>query len=100
MGRVDPDDDSLHRYVVWHFKFDDARNERRNVVVAAFDDEAEFFAELGARKTALTELKRLGHAEPQELLGGYIWPVGYAEQQRQRDRGRGRVTGRGRTRKR
>src|SRR5271166_5524637 len=38
VGMVDPDDDSICRWVVSHFRYDPARNERRNVVVAAFDN--------------------------------------------------------------
>ena len=89
VGTVDPNDDSSHRYVVWHFRFDPSRNERRNVVVAAFDTQEEFFADLGARQVELAELKRHGLAEMQELLGGYVKPVGYAKMHSQRDRGRG-----------
>jgi len=43
---VDPSDDSKTRYIVFHYRFDAARRERRNVQVAAFDDEAEFLAEM------------------------------------------------------
>ena len=42
MARVDVDDDNIRRFVVRHFRFDPERHERRNVVVAAFDNEDEF----------------------------------------------------------
>ena len=99
MGAVDPDDDSIHRYIVLHYRFDPSRNERRNVAVAAFDTQAEFFAELAARQIELTDLKSHGRAEPQELLSGAVKPAGYAEEQSKRDRGHGRARG-GRVRKR
>lgn len=42
MARVDVDDDNIRRFVVQHCRFDPERHERRNVVVAAFDNEDEF----------------------------------------------------------
>lgn len=37
MALVDSDDDTLDRFVVWHYGYDAVRHERRNVVVTAFD---------------------------------------------------------------
>jgi hypothetical protein len=37
VARVDPDDDHLRRYVVYHFRYGPERHKRRHVVVAAFD---------------------------------------------------------------
>ena len=34
---VDPDDDTLERFVVWHYGCDTVRHERRNAVAIAFD---------------------------------------------------------------
>ena len=45
---VDPNDDSVWRWVVQHYRFDPERNQRRRVVVAAYDNEAEFDAALTA----------------------------------------------------
>ncbi len=44
MAEVDVEDDSIRRYVLWHYRYDPQRHERRNVVVAAFDDEREFLS--------------------------------------------------------
>jgi hypothetical protein len=38
MARVDPDNDAIRRYVVYHYRYDSERHERRNVAVAAFDN--------------------------------------------------------------
>jgi hypothetical protein len=38
MSVIDPKNDSTARWVVHHYRWDPERNERRNVVVAAFDD--------------------------------------------------------------
>jgi hypothetical protein len=51
VARVDPDDDSIHRWVVWHYRYDSYRSERRNVVVAAFDNPGEFFADIAERSS-------------------------------------------------
>jgi hypothetical protein len=41
---VDPDDDSIRRYVVSSYRYDPDRHERRHVIVAAFDTKREFKA--------------------------------------------------------
>ena len=38
---MDPDDDSIERFTVRHYRYDPQRRERRHVVVAAFDNEQE-----------------------------------------------------------
>lgn len=72
MGEVDPRDDSKNRYIVMHFRFDPARRERRNVELAAFDNEAEFLAEHHRRALQLEHDKVLGIAEPQEHIHGVV----------------------------
>jgi hypothetical protein len=42
LGRVEPEDNSIRRYIVHHHRYDPARRERRHVVAAAFDNEPEF----------------------------------------------------------
>lgn len=54
MSEVDPADDTIARWVIHHYRYDEVRHERRNVTVAAFDNEAEFLAEV----TRLAELIR------------------------------------------
>lgn len=46
MAQVDPDDDSIQRFIVRHYRYDPERRERRHVVVAAFDNEPEFQARM------------------------------------------------------
>lgn len=78
MAAVDPDDDSITRWVLWHFRYDPARRERRNVVVAAYDNEAEFKAHLASLHDSLVLAKAEGTAELTERLGGVIKPAGYS----------------------
>jgi len=42
MSEVDANDDTVDRWIVWWYRYDHTRHERRNTVVAAFDNEAEF----------------------------------------------------------
>lgn len=46
MGQVDPDDDAIRRGWIYHYRFDPARNDRRNVVAAVYDNVVEFEVEL------------------------------------------------------
>jgi hypothetical protein len=41
MAQVDPEDDSIQRFIVRHYRYDPDRHERRHVVVAAFDNAQE-----------------------------------------------------------
>lgn len=62
VGRVDPDDDSLRRYIVRHYRYDPVRRERRHVVVAAFGSRWEFWACLDAISEEIR--RRYGGAGP------------------------------------
>lgn len=53
---VDPDDDSVWRWVLQHYRLDPQRKQRRNVIVAAYDNAAEFDAALGLRPESWTRL--------------------------------------------
>jgi hypothetical protein len=48
VATVDVEDDSIRRFVVRHYRYDPERRERRHVVVAAFDNEAESDAQMAA----------------------------------------------------
>ena len=82
---VDPNDDSVWRWVVQHYRFDPERNQRRRVVVAAYDNEAEFDAALTAYIRLISAGIDGGDRDPREHVGGVIWHPGYhAEQARGR----------------
>ena len=82
MARVDSTDDGLHRWVLWHFRYDAARRERRNVEVAAFDNEAEFMSEFRRLHAELTLRKQLGEAEAVENVSGVHKEPGHDDRQR------------------
>lgn len=83
VARVDPDDDSIYRWVVWHYRYDSDRNERRNVVVAAFDNAGEFHTDIEARAVQLRARKQRGEdVHPCEHISGQMYGPGYRRLQR------------------
>jgi hypothetical protein len=83
VARVDPDDDSIHRWVVWHYRYDSYRSERRNVVVAAFDNPGEFFADIAERSSQLRRRRERGEGiHPAERISGAMYEPGYRRVQR------------------
>jgi hypothetical protein len=78
MAFVDPDDDDIERWVVWHFRYDPAHGQRRNVVVAAFDNIDEFHAEITERAAQLAVRKDSDDAvDRRERIGGHYYERGY-----------------------
>ncbi|OSC38453.1 hypothetical protein [Mycobacterium decipiens] len=78
MARVDPDDDSIQRWVVYHYRYDPDRSERRNVAVAAFDDPHEFHAELETRSAQLRAREEsASDVDAAEHISGQIHQPGY-----------------------
>ena len=77
MSAVDPDDDSVARWVVQHYRYDSTRNERRNVVVAAFDNQEEFDRELAKRSAELRLEQAAGARGAHEQISGVTLPAGY-----------------------
>ena len=77
MGAVDPENDDVARWVVHHYRYDSARNERRNVVVAAFDNAKEFDLEIVRRAAELRLEQAAGTRNAGEQISGIALPVGY-----------------------
>lgn len=79
MARVDPEDDSIKRFVVRHYRYDPQRRERRHVIVAAFDNEREFqaciqdvHAEIRRRREAGESVDSSEHASGSVHEPGYL----------------------------
>lgn len=82
MGRVDPDDDTILRFVLRHYRFDSERHERRHVVVAAFDNEDEFLAEAKALGAEVRSQKERGVGDQREWVSGVVLEPGAEERRR------------------
>jgi hypothetical protein len=80
---VDPDDDTIARWVVRHYRYDADRRERRHVVVAAFDNPDEFHAEISARAAQLRARRERGDdVDRLEHITGHTYEPGYRRRQR------------------
>jgi hypothetical protein len=77
---VEPDDDDVQRYIVYHYRYDDERHERRNVVVAAYDNESEFLARIDALNDELRARAARGEGDPRETVSGAVLGPGYRRQ--------------------
>ncbi|MDT5000468.1 MAG: hypothetical protein QOK12_2573 [Mycobacterium sp.] len=83
VAEVDPDDDTIARWVVAHYRYDAERRERRHVVVAAFDNPDEFHADIDARAEQLRARRESGEdVDRLERITGRIYAAGYRRQQR------------------
>jgi hypothetical protein len=78
VGRVEPEDDSIRRFIVHHYRYDPARRERRHVVVAAFDNEPEFLACVERVGAEIRQRRELGErVDPREHASGVVHDSGY-----------------------
>jgi hypothetical protein len=83
VAEVNAQDDSLRRFVVQHYRYDPERRERRNVVVAAYDNETEFLARINAIADDLATRARSGTlADPRENVSGTVLEPGHHALQR------------------
>jgi hypothetical protein len=58
--KVDPTDDTIDRWIVQWYRFDPERHERRQTIVAAFDNAAEMQTEMSRLSHQLRDRKRAG----------------------------------------
>ncbi len=82
VARVDPDDDSIRRFVVRHYRYDPDRRERRHVIMAAFDNKREYKACM--EETAADIRARRERGEPvgsTEHVTGEVQEPGYRRKQ-------------------
>jgi hypothetical protein len=75
---VDPDDDAIWRFVVHHYRYDPARRQRRNVLVAAYDDEQESWRRMDQINADIQRRRAAGDAEAgRENASGMAYPPGH-----------------------
>ena len=77
----------MDRWVLWWYRYDDERHQRRNTVVSGFTERAEFEQRMAEVAALLTRLKAEGTAESVERLSGVFHPAGYRAEQRARRSG-------------
>jgi hypothetical protein len=78
MAQVDPQDDSIRRFIVRHYRYDPQRRERRHVVVAAFDNDAEYETRLQEEATEIRHRRDNGeNVDRAEHASGSICEPGY-----------------------
>jgi hypothetical protein len=77
VAQVDPDDDSIDRGVVWWYRFDPEHNCRRNIPVAAYDNDAEWQTEVRRLQADIRQLQADGASDEKEHAGGSWLPRGY-----------------------
>jgi hypothetical protein len=83
-SNIDPNDDSIDRWLVWHYRYDPERRERRNIVIACFDNRRAFTRFLERSKADLNEAQLAGRADKEERITGVMWKEGYREEIAQR----------------
>ena len=76
VAEVDPSDDTRRRFIVWHYAYDPERNERRNIVVTAFDDATEFEAYVDRASSELRRRQRQEGVDAREHFGGVVKEAG------------------------
>jgi hypothetical protein len=78
MAQVDPEDDNIRRFIVRHYRYDPERRERRHVVVAAFDNEAEFQVRLQSEAGEIQRRRDNGeNVDQREHASGLVYEPGY-----------------------
>lgn len=78
MARVDPEDDTIERFIACHYRYDPQRRERRNVVVAAFDTRVEYFACVESLGQEIARRRERGErVDPREHASGVVHEPGY-----------------------
>ena len=78
VAQVDPEDDSIERFIVRRYCYDPQRRERRHVVVAAFDNEQEFHACLDSVRHEIKARREHGApVDPGEHASGTVQEPGY-----------------------
>jgi hypothetical protein len=77
MARVDPEDDSIRRFIVRRYRYDPERHQRRHVVVAAFDNKREFHVCMWEAERDIERRKNSGEqVDPSEHASGIVHEPG------------------------
>jgi hypothetical protein len=80
MGKIDPADDSISRFIVWHYHYVEKNHERKLEAIAAFSSLAEANQEFTRKSEELGRLQELGMADLKEYYSCGFRAAGYGEQ--------------------
>ena len=81
MARVDPDDDTIRRFVVQHYRYDADRRKYTRFPVEAFDNEAEYEAGIDALRADLDRRRTAGEAvDRRESATGMVYKAGHRDE--------------------
>ena len=71
VARADVRDDRIRRFIVYHFRYDAERHERRHVVVDAFDNQRDFTACFKQAQAGIERRRDRGEdVDPDEHISG------------------------------
>lgn len=81
---IDPNDDSIDRWVISHYRYDPERRERRNMVVACFDNRRASMKFFDRANSELKVAQSEGRADKKERITGARLKAGYRAEINQR----------------
>lgn len=76
MTAVDPEDDSITRWVIHHYRYDRQRRQRRHVLVRAFDNPADFERVISQLQGQIEGQRTSAESDPAEHVTGTVWEPG------------------------
>lgn len=76
MATVDPEDDSITRWVVFHYRYDSQRRQRRHILVRAFDNPREFELAMSELGRQIAEGRGSADSDSREHVTGTVWEPG------------------------
>ncbi len=75
MRLIDPEDDSLPRFIVWHYHYVEKHHERKLEAISAYSTRAEADQEFSSKSIDLLKRQEDGLADPKEYFScGYRAP--------------------------
>jgi hypothetical protein len=77
VAQANDEDDTVWRWVIYHYRFDPALRQRRNVVVAAYDNESQFRAELDRHAELIRSEIAAGTRRARENISGVALEPGH-----------------------
>lgn len=85
MALIDPNDDTLHRFVVWHYHFIEERHERKLEAICAYSSRREAEKYFRKKSAELQKLQSEGQADSKEYFScGYQRPGSKEDSRRTR----------------